>query len=60
MKRTNLVKIKMLDDWKGVPKGTVLKAKTIGFSAVILDAPFNGIEIGKSKYKVLEILKNDK
>ena len=58
-KRNTLVKIKVLDDWKGVPKGTIVRARTISFGCMILDAPYIGVDLGKSKYKVLEVLKDD-
>lgn len=56
MIRTTLVKIKLLCDWKGIPKGTIAKARTIGFGCKILDGEYAGTEIGKSKYKVIKVL----
>jgi hypothetical protein len=56
MIRSTVVKIKVLDDWKGIPKGTVTRARTIGFGCKILDGEYANTEIGKHKYKVLKVL----
>ncbi|MEO3879308.1 hypothetical protein [Rheinheimera fenheensis] len=56
MTRSTVVKIKLLADWKGIPKGTTAKARTIGFGCKILEGEHQGVELGKHKYKVLKVL----
>lgn len=55
--RNNIVRIRMKVDWKEIPKGTQLKAKSMGFGCVILEAgEHHGKAIGAAKYKVLKVL----
>uniref|UniRef100_UPI004047E0E6 hypothetical protein n=1 Tax=Rheinheimera sp. TaxID=1869214 RepID=UPI004047E0E6 len=56
MKRTTTVMIKVPSEWKGIPAGTVVKARTMGFGCVILEGEHRGTELGKAKYKVLRVL----
>lgn len=58
-KRNTLIRIKMLADWKGLTKGQIVKARSMTTGCVILEAPHSGTEIGKAKYKVLEVLTED-
>jgi hypothetical protein len=56
MKRTTTVMIKVPSEWKGIPAGTIVKARTMGFGCVILEGEHHGTELGKAKYKVLRVL----
>lgn len=59
-RRSNLVKIKVNDDWKGIPKGTVLQARNLGFIFEIVDGEHAGKELGKAKVKVLRTVHPEK
>lgn len=54
--RTSIVMIKVPQEWKGIPAGTVTKARTMGFGCVILEGEHRGTELGKAKYKVTKVL----
>lgn len=56
MIRSTVVKIRVVADWKGIAKGTVVKARTMGFGCKIIDGEHTGTELGKHKYKVIEVL----
>lgn len=60
MNKTSRIKVKVLCDWKGIPKGTIAKARSAGFGCTILEGDYAGIEVGKSKYKVVELLPETK
>lgn len=57
--RTTNIKIKVLADWKGIPAGTIARAKSVGFGCRITDGEYANTEIGKAKYKVLKVLPNE-
>lgn len=56
MIRSTVVKIRVIADWKGIAKGTEVKARTMGFGCKVLDGEHAGTELGKHKYKVIKVL----
>lgn len=54
--RNTKVKVKMLRDCDGIPKGAVLVVRTSGFTATVLEGEFIKKQINKNSYKVIEVL----
>jgi hypothetical protein len=54
--RSTKVKIRMTHDWLGIPKGTKLIARVSSFVCKVLEGDHVGKEIGKAKYKVIDVL----
>lgn len=54
--RNTRVKVKMLRDCDGVPKGSVLVVRTSGFTATVLEGEFIKNQINKNSYRVIAVL----